>query len=234
MIGSVTEVQQQLAEQEQRRQQAAARPSAAVTAPASAPFAAGVPGAGHGTTPIALKAAESELTKPGDGKRLPSAPKPEPEHVAWAKRIMRDGYQAPVRDQLDASRILEAAGLNPDEYHADKPPDDAPPGARGVAAASLARERAETEGTARKNYRDRGITPGPADGTEPGHPEPADFGRPYLEAQHAAPSPQSEGPRSNPMPAMTHRVLPDQPYAAAIPPAVVSHYTMGSPSERRR
>ena len=90
----------------------------------------------------------------------------------------------------------------------------------------------DAEGT--KSYHDRGAVQGPAQPVQPGHPEPADFGRPYVESGHAAESPQAQPPRQNPMPAMTHQVLPAEPMAARIPPQVIAHYTSGSPSERAR
>jgi hypothetical protein len=84
----------------------------------------------------------------------------------------------------------------------------------------------------RKSFRDRGAQGGPSAGVMPGHPQPASFDRGYIESGHAAESPQAEPARTNPMPLMTHRVLPDQPYASAIPPHVISSYAMGSPSDR--
>jgi len=155
---------------------------------------------------------------------LPPVPQPEPSHVSWAKRTMADGYQASVRDRVDATRILDAAGLSADDFHGGREPDSAPPGARDVAAAHLERERAETERTAPKATSAHG-SEGPGEGVPPGHPEPGQFGRGYVEPGHASPSPQSEGPRVNPLPGMPHYVLPDMPYASRIPQHDIARYT---------
>jgi hypothetical protein len=165
-------------------------------------------------------------------RKLPSVPRPADEHVAWAKRILADGFQAPVADRTDALRILDSAGIDPSPYHSGREPDTAPPGARGVAAAHLEREQAEAGIAMPKSYADRGATVGPSDGLMPGHPEPGQFDRGYVETGHAAASPQYQGPLVNPLPNMAHYVLPDMPYASRIPPAVIARYTGGSPSDR--
>ena len=170
----------------------------------------------------------------GRTRQLPSVPKPSAEHIAWAKRTMRDGYQASPADRAGAMRILDVAGLSSGDFHGGKEPDTAPPGVRDIAGAKLELDQAVADRHARKAANVRGFEDGPSEGVMPGHPEPADYERPYVAPGHAAPSPQAEAPRANPMPLMQHVVLPGQPRAAAIPPHVIEHFTMGSPSERGR
>ncbi len=186
MIGSITEQRDQLLALERRRQEIAAQAPVppATTAPVAASLS-GAPVAGSGPAPMALKAAEPDVTKRGKGKER-------------GKRKDRD---------------LRAE----------------PAGTAAVAEGARAVMEAETAG---KSVSERGAEPGPGEGVMPGHPEPEQFGRAYLKAGHASPSPQSEGPRANPMPQMQHYVPPDAPMAATIPPHVIEHYTMGSPSDR--
>jgi hypothetical protein len=176
VIGSVSEFQQQMAEQERRRQQAAGQQAAAPVTnsePVTAvPFAAAMPAAGCSPAPMAVKAAEPDVAK---------------RRKKHHDRIGRDLETDPV----DAG-AQEAA----------------------------------------KSFEQRGVHAGPGEGTMPGHPQPAQFDRGYLEAGHAAESPQAEPARQNPMPMMHHRVLPDQPMAAAIPQHVIDTYTMRSPSDK--
>ena len=112
-----------------------------------------------------------------------------------------------------------------------------PPGARDIAAAHLERERIESDRTARKTYADRGIELGPSEGVEPGHPEPDDFRRGYIDAGHGATAPMAEPPRCNPMPDLPRGIvtpvaLPDAPMAMTIPHHISAAFTMGSPSDR--
>jgi hypothetical protein len=102
-----------------------------------------------------------------------------------------------------------------------------------------AHETAAVAGAAAKNYHDRGITPGPAEGTMPGRPEPENFDRGYLEDGHGAESPQAERPRTNPNPvpsAVRGVPVPIQmssaPMAAGIPHHVTQGLSMGSPSDK--
>ena len=46
----------------------------------------------------------------------------------------------------------------------------------------------------------RGFEDGPGEPVMPGHPEPEDFRRGYIDAGHGAESPMAEPPRHNPMP----------------------------------
>jgi hypothetical protein len=132
-----------------------------------------------------------------------------------------------AQQQLSAIEKCRAARLQGHELRGKQP--DAVTAAHDGAGGQGGVTDAEA---AAKAYADRGIELGPDHGREPGHPQPADFDRGYLEQEHAARSPLAGPPRVNPMPGMTHRVLPDQPLAAAIPPGVIAHYTMSSPSER--
>ena len=75
---------------------------------------------------------------------------------------------------------------------------------------------------------------GPGHFMQPGHLEPESVDRNYIEAGHASESPQAHDPRQNPMLGMVHAVLPTEPMAARIHPAVIANCTMGSPSERAR
>ncbi len=73
---------------------------------------------------------------------------------------------------------------------------------------------------------------GPGRYMQPAPVQPEQFGRNYIEAGHASEAPAAQPPRQNPMPNMTHAVLPTAPMAARIHPAAIAHYTSGSPSER--
>lgn len=91
---------------------------------------------------------------------------------------------------------------------------------------------AADDAEAAKALRDRGITEGPGRLMEPGPVQPEQYGRNYIETGHASEAPAAQPPRVNPMPRMQHAVLPTEPMAARIHPAVIANYTMGSPSER--
>jgi hypothetical protein len=83
----------------------------------------------------------------------------------------------------------------------------------------------------------RGFEHGPAEGVMPGHPEPENLRRGYLDGGHGASSPQSEPPRRNPLPSLppgivTPVTLPDAPFAATIHPTIAAGFTLGSPSDR--
>lgn len=92
------------------------------------------------------------------------------------------------------------------------------------------------EGDSQKGFAERGAVEGPGHNDEPGHAEAGDFRRGYIDAGHAADSPQAEPPRRNPMhhgaPGVLQPiVLPDAPFAARIPAAVAANFTMNSPSD---
>ena len=183
------------------------------------------------------------------GKRAtPAVPQPDAAQIAWARQILGRGYQADQRDRLDAQRVLEAAGSDGRPFDAAAAGDTAPPGTREIAAAMLAREQADTAGAA-KSFGDRGAAEGPSRPLQPGTPGPGDFDRGYLDAGHAAPSPQSTSPRPSALPrqqpgAATPVALPGAPVqvqrvnlpqsaaAGYVPAAISSSLTMGSPSER--
>ena len=82
------------------------------------------------------------------------------------------------------------------------------------------------------------VTEGPGQPVMPSAPGPADaFSRPYLDAGHGAPSPQSEGPRTNPMPnlapgVVTPVTLPAAPSARNVPQTIAAQFCGGSPSEK--
>ena len=97
------------------------------------------------------------------------------------------------------------------------------------ARAAELHKRRQAERGARKATNVRGFEEGPAEGVPPGRPQPSNYQRPLLGADHAAPSPQSEGPRSNPMPGMPHYVLPGMPRTAAIPQHVIAKLHHGQP-----
>jgi hypothetical protein len=231
MIGSVTEFVEQQRELLARRQAAQARSSAAPYPPAQQPSPEGI-------------------TKAG---KLPPVPRPTEAHIRWADGVLADDWQAAPNDRLAAQRVRVAADLSQD--HADSDPDTAPPGARDIAAAVEARERAEDEaararenrrrgrvgepadvsaeqaatsahaaaraGESRKNFADRGATPGPDEPLEPGKPEPQDYRRPYVEAGHAARSPMAEPPRTSPLPPMGRGIL--TPIELSGVPVVAGH-----------
>jgi hypothetical protein len=203
MIGSVTEVQQQMAAISKRRQG---------------------PPAGSDLT--------ADPVTPSAPRR--AVPQPTDEHLGWAKRVLSNGDQGDPVDRVDAERILEHAGLDPDVYHPQREPDTAPAGARAIAEQLRQREEASLEG--RKAYQDRGVTAGPADGLQPGRLDPASVDRPYLSGGHAARAPQSQPPRSSPLPTGPHGITPVQmaadPRATQIPAPVIATYTLASPSER--
>jgi hypothetical protein len=105
----------------------------------------------------------------------------------------------------------------------------------GMRAANEARA---DDAEAVKAFRDRGVTEGPGRPVMPSQRQPADsFSRPYLDAGHAAPSPQQEPPRTSPMPnlapgVVTAVTLPAAPSAMNVPLHVSNQYCGGSPSER--
>jgi hypothetical protein len=88
-----------------------------------------------------------------------------------------------------------------------------------------------------KAYQDMGAVAGPGHGLEPGHLKADSFERPYIEAGHAAESPQAELPRQSPI---THArqgyVQPIEPPGALVVGYVPAHFSqslsMGSPSDR--
>jgi hypothetical protein len=83
----------------------------------------------------------------------------------------------------------------------------------------------------------RGFEHGPSAGPMPGHPEPEDFRRGNIDADHGAEAPMAEPPRCNPMPALPRGIvtpvaLPDAPMAMTIPNHISAAFTSGSPSDR--
>jgi hypothetical protein len=191
--------------------------------------------------------AQQQLADLAKRRSAPAAP--QPDHIAWARDVMAQGYQASTPDRADAQRILEEAGIDSRESDAAHE-DTAPPGAREVAAAVLAREQAEEgQEPAQKAFADRGIHLGPGEGAEPGKPRPEQHQRGYLAEGHGAESPQSTEPRENPMPAhqpgivspvalphadvqVQHADLPTGVRAGYVPQHIASTYALGSPSER--
>jgi hypothetical protein len=172
---------------------------------------------GQPTARIAADAQPGVISKAAKGS-LPPVPKPAAEHTDWAKRVLAQGWATPVQDRLDALRILDAAGVDARLYDARRDDDGAPPGARDVAAAQLAREQAadarERESACKagepgigKDYADRGIAEGPGTPRMPGRPEPDDYRRGYLGAGHGAPSPVAQAPRTSPLPPQERGIL---------------------------
>lgn len=178
----------------------------------------------------------------------PAVPQPDAAQIAWAKQVLGRGYQADQRDRLDAQRVLDAAGIDGRPFDAAAAGDTAPPGTREIAAAMLAREQADTAAAA-KSFRDRGAAEGPSRPLQPGTLAPQDCDRGYIDAGHAAESPQSGPPAASPMPAgqpgvpapvalphadvQVQRVdLPAGLRAGHIPHPIANSYALGSPSER--
>jgi hypothetical protein len=185
---------------------------------------------------------------------MPPAPVPNSGQVAWARRVLGEDHQAPAADRVAATRVLQAAGIDP-APHDGREPDSAPAGAREIGEGMREREAIEDEarGQAReeavqhragelsgkdapKADDDRGAHLGPGHGKEPGHPEASDFDRRYVTPGHASPSPMAEGPRSSPLPTGPHGITPVQLAADAIgsqiPAQAMRNFSLGSPSER--
>jgi hypothetical protein len=200
MIGSVTEYQNQMREIQARREAAKAQAAVPAATGAAAPAPSGVT-----VTASPGQASPAVVTKAG---KLPGVPRPAPEHISWAKRVLSEGWQAPVADRTDALRILDAAGVDPAPYRAGREPDTAPPGARAVAEAHRARERAEAD-AAEQDYRagrrtgkafaDRGAAEGPGEPLMPASIDPEDFRRGYISEGHGAPAPMAGPARSFPV-----------------------------------
>jgi hypothetical protein len=154
---------------------------------------------------------------------LPEVSKPSAEAVSWAKGVLGRGYSAPSEDRIDAMHVLAAAGIDDRLYDAARQPDSAPPGARDIRAARVARDQAERERRqARKSYDDRGATEGPDQSLQPGRPEPEDYRRDYVSAGPAAESPGSEPPRVSPLPFPWGRGVP-VPIELPASPAIAGH-----------
>lgn len=107
-------------------------------------------------------------------------------------------------------------------------------------APEMARAAVEDVATADvgKDFRARGITEGPGDYMAPGKaPDAGTYRRPYLDADHAAPSPMQEAPNRNPVAGsppgeLVHINLPGTTVAGHPPAHVTSALSMGSPSDR--
>ena len=109
--------------------------------------------------------------------------------------------------------------------------------ARRAQAGLIGRVLPEGDGGASAAASARGFEDGPGEPVMPGHPEPEDFRRGYIDAGHGAESPMAEPPRHNPMPDLPRGIvtpvaLPDAPVAARIPQHIAGTYSLGSPSER--
>ena len=70
-----------------------------------------------------------------------------------------------------------------------------------------AQQRQEAE-AAEKNYRQRGAYEGPGRTVRPGHIEPTDLDRAYIEAGHAMPSPEHGLPRQPVIPLLPGTLQP--------------------------